>query len=75
MKCYRCGWCGQPTTEDGEELSLELIKSMNVDWNTAESVQGDCCRAEHEHRQQVEVSREMAMDAGMPELEGMMVDW
>lgn len=73
--CYRCGWCGQPTDENGAVLDVGVIKSMSVDWDKAEHTHGDCCRNEHELSHMVEVTREMASDAGCPEMEGQMIEW
>lgn len=75
MKCYRCGWCGQPTDENGKALEVKVVKSMGVDWDEAEMVQGICCGHKGEERQIVEVTREMALDAGIPELEGTYMEW
>ena len=70
MKLYRCGYCGQPCSENGEVLSLDEVKAKsNEEWSSAEQVHGECCVQEHE--QQRFVTREMAMDAGIPEAEGM----
>jgi len=70
-KCYRCGYCGQPTCERGFVLSLEHVKSINTNWDKAELTHGECCakQAEHERQSRI-VSRDMAIDAGMPEIEG-----
>jgi hypothetical protein len=77
MKCYRCGWCGQPTKENGEPLELWQIAVMDpfVDWeNVTGQTNGYCCQHQNE-MQQVQVTREMAMDAGEPEMEGMWINW
>ena len=43
-KCYRCGYCGQPTNKRGDVLSLEQINQCgDVDWDDAEPTHGDCC--------------------------------
>ena len=71
VKCYRCGYCGQPTCERGFVLSLEYINNMNVDWDKAELTHGECCAAQQEHENQRQiVTRDMAIDAGDPSLEG-----
>jgi hypothetical protein len=72
-KCYRCGYCGRRTAKEGEPLTLAEIKQMNVDWDKAEKVHGFCCPhgahgAQEQHRGYV--TREMALDAGDPSLEG-----
>lgn len=76
MKCYRCGYCGQQADEQGNVLALWQVAVLNpfVDWENAEQVQGECCRGEQE-RQMMQVTREMAMDACEPEMEGMWVEW
>jgi len=75
---YRCGWCGHPTTKEGRPLKtnpakyLERFKSRKE-----EHVQGDCCPNGNEDQQpqRVQITREMAMDAGMPEIEGQWTNW
>jgi hypothetical protein len=71
--CFRCGCCGQPTDKDGQVLTLEAINSMDVDWDKAEKTHGSCCRHEQEDRR-MQVTRDMAMDAGEPDMEGMLVE-
>lgn len=70
--CYRCGWCGQPCDEHGRVLSADEANVMNADWDAAEQVYGDCCPNgnRQEHERQI-ITREMALDAGCPEMEGM----
>lgn len=77
MKCFRCGYCGQPCTDDGQVLELWQIAVMNpfVDWDHAEQVQGDCCQHEAQGGRLVEVTREMALDACCPEMEGSLIEW
>jgi len=71
MKCYRCGYCGQPTDENGNVLSIDEINAMEVDWDTAELVEGYCCYYElQEQEHQQRITRDMALDAGYPEMEG-----
>lgn len=70
MKVYRCGYCGQPCDEEGTVLSLEQIKSViDPDWNNVDLVHGACCVYEADYRRIV--TQEMAIDAGIPEAEGM----
>jgi len=75
MACYRCGWCGQPTDVNGEVLGFDVLKDMDEDWDSAEKTPGDCCRNQQESRQMHEVTREMALDAGDPSLEGQLIEW
>ena len=45
MELYRCGWCGQPTTKDGEPLGMFriiLIEDLRK-WDDAILVPGECC--------------------------------
>lgn len=71
MKGYKCGYCGQPTTGLGRVLSLDEINAQSDKWTDEELVHGDCCsnQAQHEEESRI-VTREMAMDAGDPSLEG-----
>jgi hypothetical protein len=73
VMCFRCGYCGQPTDKDGQVLPLETIKAISVDWDKAEQTHGDCCRQEQETRR-MQVTKEMAMDAGEPDMEGMWIE-
>ena len=69
-KAYRCGWCGNPTTERGTVLNTKKIDlTLCADYSKAEAVNGECCtkygyndEAEFEER---EPSQEMLMDAGI----------
>jgi len=76
MKCYRCGYCGNPCDIDGRVLEMWQIAVLNpfVDWNNADLVYGECCAYEQEEDRR-QVTREMAMDAGSPEMEGMYIRW
>ncbi len=76
VDCYRCGWCGQATDKDGYVLDVDVVNNMDVDWDKAEAAPGDCCRAEQEQgRQMIEITRDMACDAGDPSLEGQLTEW
>jgi hypothetical protein len=71
--CYRCGYCGQPTDNLGNVITLKVINQMNVDWDAAEQTHGECCPDQQEQEAQRRiVTAEMARDAGMPEIEGML---
>jgi hypothetical protein len=73
IECFRCGFCGSPASKNGDPLTIDFIKSTNVDWNNASPINGNCCIGNQEVKvnsnQQI-VSKDMAKDAGMPELEG-----
>jgi hypothetical protein len=75
MKIYRCGWCGVPTNSKGEPLILDYDKYLEIhkDCET-EKVNGTCCQHENE-QQQMQVTREMATDAGEPDMEGAWINW
>lgn len=64
-KSYRCGHCGQPTNEQGEALSVDECKL----WVEKDAilVHGYCCPPEP---QRMQVTRDMAIDAGDLSLEG-----
>jgi len=72
-KIYRCGWCGAPTDENGRNLQggtfqrvVNIIEKYG-DGHT-EKTSGDCCIPENNLRNRV--TRDMAIDAGDPNLEG-----
>lgn len=62
---YRCGWCGMPCDKEGIAMGNDAPQT------TSETVtlSGDCC-PDGDDRQFVKVSREMALDAQDPRLEG-----
>lgn len=72
-KLYRCGYCGSPTDEHGTPLDFNDI-DQSLDWNLAELTHGICCAYNFQPKYE-QVTKEMAMDAGFPELEGTMVLW
>ena len=49
-KCFRCGYCGQPTDYLGAVIALDVINEMNADWEKAEQVHGECCRDQQAYR-------------------------
>jgi hypothetical protein len=65
---YTCGWCGVPCMRNGKPLNFVLDN-----WNphNHEHLVGWCCREEMVAQTQQYVTREMALDAGYPEMEGM----
>lgn len=78
IKVYRCGNCGSFTNEDGSPLSDDEFKKIKkiideIGDSKTELVHGDCCvhdfnRINEFNRMQV--TREMALDAQDPSLEG-----
>ena len=74
-KIYRCGWCGCPTDESGRNLNgitfarVVAIIEKYGDGHT-EKTHGDCCIREQTEPEAQYVTRDMAIDAGDPSLEG-----
>jgi hypothetical protein len=66
-KPFRCGYCGTPTDAEGNVL-FDYDKSL--DWDHAEQSQGECCREERSGPRGY-VTRDMALDACEPDMEGM----
>lgn len=69
-ECFRCGWCGQPTDCDGNVLTYDEAIAMSVDWGKATMTHGDCCPRDPNTSEPRIVTKEMAMDAQDPDLEG-----
>lgn len=73
-KIYRCGWCGHPTDKEGNCLQDEsLSKAIRIietygDGHT-DKVNGWCC-PNGDEPQRMQVTRDMAIDAQDPSLEG-----
>jgi len=70
-KRYRCGWCGHPCQENGEPLNAEIYNK----WTAEESdstilIDGNGCCDPNGETQRMRVTRDMAIDAGDPSLEG-----
>jgi len=79
---FRCGNCGQPTAANGVVLPktdfkrvVSIIEQYG-DYRTIK-VHGECCyTGGRQNRQEYRrVTRDMAIDAGMPELEGQRIKW
>lgn len=66
LALYRCGYCGRPT--DSEGSPLQEVPQCDG-WDEAWQTHGTCCVGENPQRQAF-VSKEMAIDAGDPSLEG-----
>lgn len=80
-KIYRCGYCGDVTNNLGAPLTgnfrekvIELIESnKNIE---VEQTHGDCCSHEWcDEPQMVQVTRDMAIDAGDRSMEGRWIEW
>lgn len=69
MTLYRCGYCGGCTDKDGNPIDWY----EDIGWDTAEQTQGLCCAVRD--RPTITVTREMAMDAECPEMEGRSIQW
>lgn len=66
---FCCGYCGQPTDENGKPLK---VIPDNFDLAKAEMVHGLCCLVQDQYEDEMRtVTKEMASDAGMPSIEGM----
>lgn len=82
-KLYRCGWCGYPTDQNGVCLKDEpLKKAMKIigtyrDNDHTHKLHGDCCPNGDgsQEREMVQVTRDMASDAGEPSMEGEWIQW
>jgi hypothetical protein len=80
MKIHRCGWCGHPTDQDGDPIQLDPGAYLRAHADVDEVlVDGACCpggdqQGAPEHTR-IQVTREMAIDAGDRSLEGMWIDW
>jgi len=78
VKIYRCGNCGSFISEDGSSLSKEEFKKIKkiveeIGDSKTELIHGDCCARDFhriEEFNRMQVTKEMALDAGDPNLEG-----
>ena len=78
---YRCGYCGDVTDEMGTPLEgmiredvINLIETKKE--TQVHQTHGECCQWEWEERRQwVQVTKDMAIDAGDRNLEGQWVKW
>ena len=71
MVIYRCGWCGLPTDESGEPLDVNPDEYLEENKTAKEELINGCCCMNQHQPQRMQVTREMAMDAGEPDMEGM----
>ena len=66
---FCCGFCGQPTDKEGEPI---IKVPSDFDMETAKLLVGWCCAGQPEHEiESRTVTKEMAIDAGMPDIGGM----
>ncbi len=64
VKCFRCGYCGQPTDKDGLVLSFEQISEQEgADWDGADQAHGECCAQEEQEKHNA-MMLEIARDEG-----------
>lgn len=71
LELCRCGYCGHPCDEVGHCISVNSANIANINWDAVRLIEGECCRNKvSQNPQRQMVTREMAMDAGMPEIEG-----
>lgn len=45
-ECFRCGYCGRQTNEQGFVLSEDEASALDergADWDKANQVEGECC--------------------------------
>jgi hypothetical protein len=79
-KLYRCGWCGMITDEDGEPLDGEPFEKARRIIETygdhrTHKLNGNCCPNGNEQDNMVQITRDMAIDAGDRSLEGEWIRW
>lgn len=80
-KIYRCGYCGLPTDWNGDPVMpfdvyariVNLIEKYG-DRHTHKTY-GYCCEKEAERENLVQITRDMAIDAGDRSLEGQWIKW
>jgi hypothetical protein len=65
---YSCGYCGQPLDEDDHDV-IDIPDDYDPN-KYPHSVCGSCNYEQSMEAQRMRVTREMALDAGDPSLEG-----
>lgn len=65
---YSCGYCGSPCADDGSAYGGFIPE--DYDPNNYTNIHGLCCLQE---QNQMCVTRDMAIDAGDPDLEGTLI--
>jgi CRISPR/Cas system-associated protein Cas10 (large subunit of type III CRISPR-Cas system) len=78
-KIYRCGHCGQPVDKNAKPLegeSFERVCRILDEYgdHRTHKKHGKCCAYEEKSRM-VQVTWDMASDAGDPNLEGEWINW
>lgn len=53
-ECYRCGYCGKRTDSKGTALNNDYANSLDVDWDSAVKVTGQCCSTNSGHNGEVD---------------------
>jgi hypothetical protein len=76
-KIKRCGWCGHPLDDKCNPLSVEECNKLTDEQlDNADQDNGNCCGGgEHNQKNYITVTRDMASDAGDPDLEGREIEW
>lgn len=80
-KVYRCGYCGSPVDALGGKLPEQIEKRVIVILETINAhhvhlEHGECCVHEwHQEKEKVQITRDMAIDAGDRSLEGQWIKW
>lgn len=69
---YRCGYCGFPCNDKGEPLRVDAAEYLHKYRGAeVEHVHGFCCEDQWREPEIIGyVTREMATDAGEPDMEG-----
>lgn len=75
IKIYRCGHCGTPTDENGVPLTGEELKRVTdiideIGDSKTELLHGKDCCINDPYYNRIQVTRDMALDAQDPSLEG-----
>lgn len=83
-KLYRCGCCGCPTDQNGNKLidenfkrAINIIENYNSDAHIY-LIYGNCCCQNDDGNQEpqmMQITRDMAIDAGDRSLEGQWTRW
>jgi len=76
MNVFRCGYCGTPTDKDGNSLSIEDCNKLSEkELKKAKLIHGYCCYEELQDDSYIVVTKDMAIDAQDPFLEGEIWKW
>ena len=67
----RCGYCGYPTDDNANPIPMdEANKLTQKELDNLDHIEGNCCHPNNQPEAPRRVTKEMANDAGMPEIEG-----